>query len=122
MLDYKAMRKLLKESPEGVKLRHFTEEFYQTFREARETGNWEPVYATDFYKLEGFSYCVFLEVFNASLPLWRLTFGKWDQGWPIDIARSYIREDTEADARTRGEEMMGKYNASYVEVEKVKAA
>ena len=68
MMSYKEMRAALKASPEGVKLRNFTEEFYRTFCEARRAGSWEAVYATDFYKLDGFSYCVFQEVFNSSLP------------------------------------------------------
>lgn len=86
---------------------------------ARRAGSWEAVYATDFYKLDGFSYCVFQEVFNSSLPRWLLTFGKWDQGWPVDIARRYIHEDTEEDAKATGEELLEEYGAQYVEVLKV---
>ena len=119
MMSYKEMRAALKASPERVKLRNFTEAFYRTFCEARRAGSWEAVYATDFYKLDGFSYCVFQEVFNSSLPRWLLTFGKWDQGWPVDIARRYIHEDTEEDAKATGEELLEEYGAQYVEVLKV---
>ena len=121
MLDYKAMWKLLKASPEGIKLEHFTEAFYAIYCEAYTTKDWTPVYSTDFYNLDGSSYCAFLEVFNACLPRWRLTFGKYDAfHWPIDITRIYINEATEEAARAQGQQMLEQYGADYVEVTKVK--
>lgn len=119
MLDYKAMRNTLKESKEQIKLKNFTKEFYVIFCTAFKSKDWTPVFSTDFYNLDGGSYCAFLEVFNASLPRWRLTFGKIDQGQPVDVAREYIREDTEEDAKTQGERMRGRFSADYVEIVKV---
>ena len=46
MMSYKEMRAALKASPEGVKLRNFTEEFYRTFCEARRAGSWEAMLRT----------------------------------------------------------------------------
>ena len=119
MLDYKAMRNALKASNEQIKLRHFTKEFYATFCETYKSKNWTPVFSTDFYNMDGGSYCAFLEIFNASLPRWRLTFGKMDKGWPVDIGREYVHEDTEADAKAQGERMLEHYGAEYVDVMKV---
>lgn len=118
MLTYEKMRSVLEASPEGVNLTRFTESFYDTFCEARSAGNWEPVYSTDFYQMDGFSYCIFLELFNASLPLWRLTFYATDAGYPIRIAERTIRGDTEAEARAFGEEMKERFSAKYLDVER----
>lgn len=119
MLDYKAMRNALKASPEGIKLKYFTANFYRIFCEAWQDGNWEPVFSTDFYKLDGFGYCVFLEIFNASLPRWRLVFTKMDAGYPIRITEREIRADTEDAARSAGLDMMKRFEADYLDVEKV---
>ena len=119
MLDYTAMRAALKASPENVKLEHFTKAFYKIFCEAWRTKNWTPVFLTDFYNKEGYSYCVFLEVFSASLSTWRLTFIKMVNGYPIDIGRTYVNEDTEDLARELGAEMMKIYGADRLEVIKV---
>lgn len=119
MLTYKEMRAALKASPEGVKLKNFTEAFYSAYCKAWRNGEWEAVYATDFYNLDGFSYCVFQEIFYASLPRWRLTFIKMDQRWPMDIARLYIHEDTEEAAKSRGMAMLERFDADYVDVLKV---
>lgn len=102
MLNYKEMKEKLKESPENVSLRYFTQEFYKTFCEAWNTKDWTPVFSTDFYNLEGFGYCVFLEVFTWSLPRWELNFIRWDNGYPIQLGRTCINEDTEESARTLG--------------------
>lgn len=121
MLDYKVMRNALKASPEKINLKHFTEDFYSIFCVAYATKDWTPVFSTDFYNLDGSSYCAFLEVFNASLPRWRLTFGKYDAfHWPIDIMRIYINEATEEAAKAQGQRMLEQYGADYVEVIKVK--
>jgi len=119
MLDYKTMRAALKASPENVKLEHFTKAFYKTFCEAWKTKDWTSVLSTDFYVKEGFGYCVFLEVFTDSLPKWRLTFMKMDHGYPIDIGRTYIHEDTEELARKTGTEMLKNYGADRLEVVRV---
>ncbi len=119
MLSYKEMRAALKASPEHVKLKHFTTGFYETFCKAWQTKDWAEVYTTDFYNLEGFGYCVFLEVFNASLPRWCLTFTKMDAGYPIRIAEREIREDTEEAARSAGMDMMERFGADYLDVVQV---
>lgn len=119
MLDYKAMRDALKASSEGIKLRYFTKAFYSTFCEAYTTKDWTPVYSTDFYNLDSCGYCAFLEVFNASLPLWRLVFTKMDMGFPIRIAEREIREATEDAARSAGLDMMERFEVDYLDVEKV---
>lgn len=120
MLDYKAMRALLKASPEHIKLKHFTEAFYKTFCDAWKRKDWAEVYTTDFYNLESYGYCAFLEVFNSSLPRWRLTFGKMEAGWSMDFRREYIHEDTEADAKEQGNRMLQHLGADYVDVILVK--
>ena len=56
---------------------------------------------------------------NTSLPRWRLTFIKMDDGWPVDIARRYVNADTEDAAKAVGLEMLEQFNADYVEVMKV---
>lgn len=119
LLDYKQMKEVLKASPERLVLTHFTKAFYETYCEAWRTGEWEPVYATDFYIKDGFSYCVFLELFNASLPRWRLTFIKMQAGYPSDIAQRYIHEDTEESAKARGLSMLEQFGAEYVDVIRV---
>lgn len=120
MLEYKQMREVLRASPERLKLKYFTKAFYHTFCEAWKTKDWEPVHTTEFYTLEGFSYCVFLELFAASLPRWRLTFVKMDHGYPINIGQRYINEDTEAAAKSVGLGMLERFDADYVDV--IKAA
>lgn len=119
MLDYKAMRAALKLSPEGIKLKYFTEAFYSIFCEAYTTKDWTPVFSTDFYNLDGSGYCAFLEMFNASLPRWRLVFTKMDAGYPIRIAEREISEATEEAARSAGLDMMKRFEADYLDVEKV---
>ena len=57
---------------------------------------------------------------NTSLPRWRLTFIKMDDGWPVDIARQYINADTEDAARAVGLGMLEQFKADYVEVMRVK--
>ena len=116
MLDYKSMRALLKASSESIALKYFTNEFYKIFRDAWKRKEWDAVYETDFYNLDSCGYCAFLEFFNASLPRWRLTFGKMDAGFPVDLCREYIHEDTEADARAQGNRMMRHLGADYVDV------
>lgn len=120
MLSYKEMRALLKASPEHIRLKYFTDGFYKTFCDAWKRKEWAEVYATDFYNLESCGYCAFLEVFNSSLPYWRLTFGKMDAGWPVDFRREYIHEDTEADAKACGDLMRQRFGADYVDVIMVK--
>lgn len=119
MLGYRAMRAALKASPEGVRLTYFTKKFYETFCEAWRTKNWSPVFSTEFYDKEGFSYCVFLEIFTASLPKWRLTFIKMDHGYLVDLGQTYIHEDTEELAREIGTEMLKNYGADHLEVVRV---
>ena len=119
MLGYRAMKAALKASPEGVRLTYFTKKFYETFCEAWRTKNWSPVFSTEFYNKEGFSYCVFLEIFTASLPKWELTFIKMDHGYPVDIGRTYIHEDTKELAREIGTKMLKNYGADYLEVVRV---
>lgn len=116
MLDYKTMRDKLKASREKINLRYFTKEFYSIFCEAFKSQNWEPVFSTDFYNMDGGSYCAFLEVLNESLPRWKLTFGKYgDFHWPIEITSIYTRAETEEDAREFGRNMLERYGADYVE-------
>lgn len=119
MLSYKEMRALLKASPEHIRLKYFTDGFYKTFCDAWKRKEWAEVYATDFYNLESCGYCAFLEVFNASLPLWRLVFTKMDMGFPIRIAEREIREATEDAARSVGLDMMERFEADYLDVEKI---
>ena len=116
MLDYKAMRAMLKASPEPINMEYFTNEFYKIFRDAWKGRNWEAVYETDFYNLDSCGYCAFLELFNASLPRWRLTFGKMDAGFPVDLCREYIHEDTEESAKAQGNRMLQRLGADYVDV------
>ena len=116
MLDYKAMRAMLKASPEPINMEYFTNGFYKTFCDAWKGRNWEAVYCSDFYNLDSCGYCAFLEVFYASLPRWRLTFGKMDAGFPIDIHREYIHEDTEESAKAQGNRMLQRLGADYVDV------
>lgn len=117
MLDYKAMRNALKASREKIRLQHFTKEFYDAYCKAYKYGDWKPVFSTDFYNVDSGSYCAFQEVFNESMPRWKLTFGKYDSfHWPIEIAHIYTREDTEERARAYGRQMLERYGADYVEV------
>lgn len=120
MLNYKEICRVMKSNLEHVKLKYFTKEFYETFCEAWKTKDWTPVFSTDFYIKEGFSYCVFLEVFSASLPKWKLSFAKLDHGYPISLGHTYIHEDTEDAARTLGLEMLKSYQgADHLDVTKV---
>lgn len=120
MLDYTEMRMALRASPENLKMSFFTKAFYETFCEAWKTKDWTPVFSTDFYIKEGFSYCVFLEIFSASLPKWKLSFAKLDHGYPINLGHTYIHEDTEDAARTLGLEMLKSYQgADHLDVTKV---
>ena len=50
---------------------------------------------------------------------WRLTFSRTTYGYPMDIARRYIREDTEEAAKARGQELLALYEANYVDVIRV---
>ena len=68
MLTYKEMRRRMELSPEHVKLTNFTRSFYQIFCDAWRGKNYRAVFETDFYIKDGFSYCVFLELFEESLP------------------------------------------------------
>lgn len=61
----------------------------------------------------------FLEIFTASLPKWELTFIKMDHGYPVDIGRTYIHEDTKELAREIGTKMLKNYGADYLEVVRV---
>lgn len=119
MLTYKEMRRRMELSPEHVKLSNFTQSFYQIFCDAWRGKNYRAVFETDFYIKDGFSYCVFLELFEESLPKWRLTFSRTTYGYPMDIARRYIHEDTEEAAKARGQELLALYEANYVDVIRV---
>lgn len=116
MLTYKEMKNLLKADSNGLRLKHFTEAFYTAFCEAWKTKNYDRVRNMDFYKLDGFSYCVFQELFHSSLPLWKLSFVKMDQGRPLEIAVRNIHEDTEEDAQAIGDLMRDDLDADFVHV------
>lgn len=119
MLTYKEMKDVLKADPNPIKMKYFTRNFYDAYCESRLTGDWEPVYATDFYNRDGSGYCVFQELFHASLPRWRLTFSKMDAGYPVDIARRYISADTEEEAKSYGLSWLEEFGADFVEVMRV---
>ncbi len=120
MLDYKAMRAMLKANPEPINMEYFTNGFYKTFCDAWKRKSWTVVYTTDFYNLDSCGYCAFLGLFNASLPRWRMTFGKMDAGFPVDLCQEYIHEDTEAAAKAQGNWMLRHLGADYVDVIAVK--
>lgn len=117
MLSYKEMKKRLKESREKINLKHFTEEFYNIFVGALRANDWNPVFDTDFYKLDGSSYCHFLEEFYGTVPYWRLDFFMVDKFFrSVPLGYTFVHAETAEDAKNLGEKMMERYEAEYVDV------
>lgn len=87
MISYREAKEAMKER--GLCTDHFSLVFYRTYvadllsaQECYDKGKetFQNTKATDFYRENGSSYCHFLEMVYASLPLFRITFraGGWD--------------------------------------------
>lgn len=120
MLAYKNMKELLRISPEPVALNYFTKSFYKTFCAAYKAKDWTEVHTTDFYILDSCGYCHFLEIFHSTLPKWKVTFGMMEHGYPVNLHRTFIREDTLEDAKAQAERMRKIYETDFAEIESVK--
>lgn len=80
--------------------------------------DFSPIFETNFYNKNSSSYCVWLEIFNYSLPQWRIDY--FADAWSCShISRQYQHFESKEIARAVGLVNMPD-NAKFIEVMKVK--